>query len=75
MSLYRDRLLGNPCICDTLFKEFKWIEIVSVKPKHLPKKPGVYVIRIIEKGYNVEEIISKWVKKLEMTNGNHLLDI
>ncbi len=67
--LFRDKPLGPRCRCDYIFEGFYWHELATLKASHLPRKPGVYVIRVIEKRdepinarRNLEEIIlrSSW---------------
>jgi len=55
--MFRSRPLGLKCECDYLFEGFKWGELVSIKVRDLPNEPGVYVIRVIERGLSVEDTI------------------
>lgn len=61
------------CKCDSLFKNFTWINLASASSKDLPKKPGVYVLRLdveenedylalknkVKKAYNIAKQLVK----------------
>ena len=76
-SMFRDKPLGPKCMCDYLFNGFRWGELVGIRARDLPNEPGVYVIRVIERGLNVESTISylndvlgrtKWYEFLRYVN-------
>ncbi len=61
-SIFRRRPLGKECICDQLFQGFLWSELSSLKSSRLPGKPGVYVVRVIERDV---ECLKERLKLLE----------
>lgn len=38
---------GRGCICDGLFKGFKWGSLKMLKSRELPAKRGVYILRLV----------------------------
>lgn len=52
---FRKSPLGVRCKCDSLFHDFLWHELSTLRAHNLPGVPGVYVIRVIEKGEDMEE--------------------
>ena len=62
-NLFRNKPLGSECKCDHLFKGFHWHELPTLKASQLPKKPGVYTIRVIERG---EDLINTKLKLEEI---------
>lgn len=83
VSKFRESPLGVKCKCDPVFHGFLWHELSTLGASDLPKKPGVYVIRIIERGddpmrakYLLEDIILKtrWSELIKYV-GNRLIRI
>ena len=35
------------CVCDFLFEGFTWVDLATVLDCDLPRKSGVYVLRLI----------------------------
>ncbi len=49
-------LWGRRCICDYLFKHFRWVNLATVSDKDLPNEPGVYVLRLVYSDNDVDEV-------------------
>ncbi len=71
--MFRSKPLGPRCECDYLFRGFVWGELVSIRAKDLPNEPGVYVIRVIERGLRVEDTIRRLKSVLGKTKWYELL--
>ncbi|RLE67503.1 MAG: hypothetical protein DRJ43_07325 [Thermoprotei archaeon] len=57
---------GPPCACDEVFREFWWSELTRIDPRRLPREPGVYAIRVLERGRDplyVYDEAMKWLNK------------
>jgi len=83
VSKFRETPLGMNCKCDPVFHGFLWHELSTLRATDLPKKPGVYAIRIIEKGddpikvkYRLENVILKtgWNELIKYV-GNRLIRV
>ena len=37
---------GRSCICDFLFKDFEWVDLATTMDSALPKRPGIYALRL-----------------------------
>jgi len=70
---FRTFPLGSNCVCDKLFIDYKWRELVLLSPVDLPSKPGIYVVRIIERGRDLREISYKLVEELAKTKWGELI--
>ncbi len=71
---YRRSPSGASCVCDWLFKDMIWQELVMVKLSSLPRKPGVYVIRVVEKGKDVDTLIQEFRNTILGTGWLELID-
>lgn len=69
----RNRFLGRECRCDTLFEGFKWCELRDLSSSVLPRAPGVYVLRIIEKGEDLEKSSETLLALAKRTRWTELL--
>jgi len=56
---------GPQCICDNLFKAFRWYDLENIRSSKLPSKPGVYVIRVRERGNEPIKVYNGFVKLLD----------
>ena len=57
---------GPQCKCDEIFKDFLWRDLEDIKSTKLPNKPGVYVIRVLERGNDPHEICIKFRKMFKV---------
>ncbi len=62
-NLFRNKPIGPKCECDQILKGFRWHELSTLKSSQLPREPGVYIIRVIEKG---EDLINAKLKLKEI---------
>jgi len=54
------------CSCSYLFQDFKWKLLSELGCSELPRKPGVYVLRLVEyPGFNRAKIVEKAVEFLQ----------
>jgi len=56
------------CKCNKLFTDFTWKDLETLDPKELPDVPGVYTIRIKQKGKPISEIKQHVENFLKKTN-------
>ncbi len=70
---FRSFPLGTKCICDKLFTNYKWRELVLLSPVDLPSKPGIYIIRIIDCGRDLRDISYKLIEDLAKTRWGELI--
>jgi len=64
---------GSKCKCDPLFEGFEWYELTSIRAKDLPSRPGVYIIRVVERGCSVREAIKYFNEILGRTEWKEFL--
>ena len=72
-SMFRDKPLGPKCICDDILKDFLWHELSALRASDLPNKPGVYVIRVIDRGEDLVNAKLKLSKIVMDTGWNELI--
>ncbi len=71
--VFRDKPRGPVCNCDRLFSDFKWHELASLRAEQLPRVPGVYVVRVIERGVDPAEARERLLNVISETNWVELL--
>ncbi len=72
-SKFRSFPLGRKCICDKIFSNYKWRELVLLSPTDLPSSPGIYVIRIIEPGKDLRNVSYNLIENLAKTKWRELI--
>jgi len=72
-DIFRNRPLGKPCTCDALFQGFRWRELHLLRSSDLPRDSGVYVLRVIERGEDVEHASRKVLGLVEATGWGELV--
>lgn len=61
------------CKCDVLFTDFHWKDLTTVAPSQdLPKKKGVYIMRVRQRGVPVNNIINSGRKLVGATGWSFL---
>ncbi len=72
-NLFRNKPLGPECKCDYIFEGFYWHELPTLKASQLPGRPGVYVIRVIERGGDLINTKLKLEEIVYQTNWDELI--
>ena len=61
------------CACEGIFKDFRWLDLGEVCSSDLPDVPGVYAIRVAERGMDVKEVCRGFLSFLEGSKWAELL--